>query len=84
MVFREPRSQRGCGSARERGDSFPAALASAADVRRGAEVDVAAGQPGQLRCAQTGLDGEEQQRVIASSRPCGAVGRREQRLDFVL
>ena len=43
-------------------------------MRAGAEVDVAAGQAGQLGDAQPGLDGEQQQRVVAAAGPGAAVG----------
>lgn len=49
----------------------------------GAEADIAVAQRGQLGDAQAGLDRHQQQRVIASAEPAGAVRRREQRLDLV-
>jgi hypothetical protein len=45
-------------------------------------VDVVAGQRGQLRCAQPGLDGELKDGVVASPGAGGAVGRVEQGLGF--
>ena len=67
-----------CGG--ERGDPLFAALAEAGDVRPGAEVDVAAGQAGQLGDAQPGLDGEAEHGVVAAAGPGGAVGRGQQRV----
>jgi hypothetical protein len=51
-------------------------------VRAGAELHVAAGQPDQLGDAQPGLRGGQEQRVVASSGPGGAVGAGKQRLDL--
>jgi hypothetical protein len=46
------------------------------------EDDVGAAQAGELGHAQSGLDGEQQQRVIAAAEPAGAVGRGQERIDF--
>ena len=46
-----------------------AALAGAADVGAGAELDVAAGEPGELGEPQAGLDGEREQGAVAPSGP---------------
>ena len=59
-----------------------AALAVAADVGAGAEVDVVAGQRGQFGDAQPGLDGQREQGVVASAGPGVAVGRGQQRVDL--
>jgi hypothetical protein len=51
------------------------AFAVAADVRAGAEVDVAGGQAGELGDAQPGLHCDQQQRVVAAGEPAVAAGR---------
>ena len=58
----------------ERGDPFFAAFAVAAQVGAGAELDVRAAQPGELGDAQAGLDGDEQQGVVAAADPGGRSG----------
>src|SRR5215472_11694740 len=58
----------------DRGAAFLTALAGAPDVRSGTEVDVGAGERGELGDPQPGLDGEGEQGVVAASRPAGAVG----------
>ena len=50
----------------------------------GAEVQVGAGEPDQFGDPQAGLDGEEQQRVVASPGPGGLVAGGEQRVDLGL
>src|SRR5262249_10557650 len=67
------------GAGGEWGDPVFAALAVAGDVRPGAEVDVADGEPGELGNAQPGLGGEQDQRVVAPPGPGGAVRGGEQR-----
>ena len=57
-------------------------LPMAADVRAGAEAHVAAGQADQLGGAQPGLDGEQDQRVVAAADPGRLVGGGEQRVDL--
>ena len=59
-------------------DSLSAALAEAADVGTGSEVDVADGQGGELACSQTGLAGECQHRLVTPSGPGVLVGCGEQ------
>ena len=39
-------------------------------------------EPGELRAPESGLDGDEQERVIAPSGPCAAIGRSEERVDL--
>ena len=78
----EPGAQDRDGLLGQRRDPLLAALAQAVDVRAGAEVDVAALQCGQLGCAQPGLGGEQQHRVVAPAGPGGAVGCGEQRVDL--
>ena len=80
VVFAEPVAQDGDGGAGERGDPVLAAFAVAGDVRARAEVHVGAGEPDQFGDPQPGLDGEQQQRVVASPGPGGLVaGRRAAR-----
>ena len=54
------------------------------DVRAGAEVHVGAGEADQFGDPQPGLDGEQQQRVVASAGPGGLVAGGEQRVDLGL
>ena len=78
----EPSSQDCDGLFGQRRDPLLSALPQAADVRAGAEVNVAAFEGSELGCAQPGLDGEQEHRVIAPTGPGVAIGRGEQRLDF--
>jgi hypothetical protein len=78
--FGHPVAQHRCRGGGERGDAVFAALASAADMCGGVEVDVVAGQRDQLGCAQSGLDRERQEGVVASPAASGPVGRVEQGL----
>ena len=78
----EPSPQDCDGLFGQRRDPLLSALPQAADVRAGAEVNVAAFEGGELGCAQPGLDGEQEHRVIAPTSPGVAIGRGEQRLDF--
>src|SRR6266540_2096836 len=57
-------------------------LAVAANVGAGAEGEVVDPQPGKFRQAQAGLDGEEEQRVVAATESGGRVWRCEERVDF--
>jgi hypothetical protein len=57
----------------DRGAAFLAAFAQAADVRAGAEVDVGAGERGELGDPQPGLDGQGEQGMIAAPHPAGPV-----------
>src|SRR5258708_37376173 len=57
----------------ERGAAFFAALAGAPDVRAGAQVHVGAGERGELRDSQPGLDGHCEQGGVAAAAPAGAV-----------
>jgi hypothetical protein len=58
-VFGEPFADDGDGGLGQRGDPVFAAFAVAGDVGAGAEVQVGAGQGGEFRGAQPGLDGEQ-------------------------
>jgi hypothetical protein len=75
----EPGPQDLDGLGGERGGPVLAALAVAADVRPGAQVDVLAGQAGELRYPQPGLDVEQEQGVIAAAVPGLAAGGGDQR-----
>jgi hypothetical protein len=60
---------------------FPA-LARAAHMGAGAELDVLVAQPGELGDPKAGLDSDGQQGVVASAGPGLAVGAFDQSLDF--
>ena len=77
-----PFSQQGLDRVGERGGSLLASLAFAADVRAGAEGDVAAAQPGELGYPKAGLDGQQDQHPIPSPLPPGLVRGRDQRIDL--
>ena len=68
-VLGEPCPQDGDGGRGERGGPFLAALAEAADVGSGVEMDVAAGQADELGDPQPGLDGERRARRGRGGRP---------------
>ena len=70
------------GLAGERGGPVLAALAVAADVRPGAEVDVLPLQAGELGDPQSGLDAEQEQGVVAAAVPGLAARGCDQRVDF--
>jgi len=53
----------------ERRDPFLAAFAVAAQVGAGAEVHVCAREGGELADAQAGLDGDQEQRMVAAASP---------------
>src|SRR5712691_4242701 len=61
-------------------DPVLAPLAVAADVRAAAKVDVATGQASQLGGAEPRLDGQEQQRVVASTGAGRTVGTGQERI----
>jgi hypothetical protein len=82
LLLAQPDSEHGNGLAGERGDALLASFAKRAEVRAGAELHVAAGEPDQLGDAQPGLRGGQEQRVVAPSGPGGAVGALEQGLDL--
>ena len=78
----DPRcEQLGRVAAQRRAALLPS-LAHAADMRAAAEHCVAALEVHQLGCPQAGLDREQEQRMIAPSRPCRAIRRRQQRRDL--
>jgi len=53
------------------------------DVGAAAELDVGEGERGEFAYAQTGLDGEYEQGVVAAAVPAGSVGRIQQGVDLV-
>ena len=65
----------GLGVGGERDGALLSAFAFAADVRAGAERDVAAVEADQLGDAQAGVDGEGEHGVVAAAFPAVAVGR---------
>ena len=74
-AFGEPGARARLGVGGERDGALLSALAVAADVRAGAERDVAAVEADQFGDAQPGLDGERQHGVVAATFPAVAVGR---------
>ena len=66
----------------QRGDPLLAALAQTVHVRSDAEADVRAGQRGEFGDPQAGLDGQDQQGVIAAPGRGVGVGSGEQRRDL--
>jgi hypothetical protein len=81
-AFGKPGAQHGDGDLGERGDPLFASFAEAADVRPGTEVDVAAGESGELGDTQPGLGGEQDHGVVAPPGPGSGVGRGEERAKF--
>ena len=80
----EPDAKHAARLGGERRDPLLAAFAVAAQVGAGAELDVRAGEGGELGDAQAGLDGDEEQRMVAAADPGVAVGRGQQRVDLVV
>ena len=79
----EPGFQHPDGLAGQRCGPVFAAFAVAADVRAGAQVRVLAGEAGEFRYPQSGLDGEQEQGVVAAAVPGLPVGGGEQRVCFL-
>src|SRR5437879_2136952 len=77
----EPGPQDLGGLGGERGGPVLAALAVAADVRPGPEVDVLSPQARELGDPQPGLDVEQEQGRVAAAVPGPAAGCRGQRVD---
>jgi len=50
----------------------------------GGEVDVAAAKAGQLRCPESGLGQQDDDRVVAATRPARAVGGVDERVELGL
>ena len=82
LAFSQPIAQHDDGVFAQGRAAALAALALASHVRAGAEHDVLAAKTDEFGGAQSGLDGQHQQRPIAPPRPGGEVGRGEQRVDF--
>ena len=68
--FAQPAAEYRDGLLGQRRDPFLSAFADRPDVRAGTELRVGAGEAEQLGDAQSGLDGREQQRVVAPAGPC--------------
>jgi Glycosyltransferase family 20 len=66
-VLGEPGPQRGDCARGERGDAVLAAFAVAGDIRACAEMDIAAGQAGELGGPQPGLDRQQDPGVVAAA-----------------
>jgi len=83
-AFGEPGTgDRGRGGG-QRGDPLLAAFAQAADVRSGVQADVGAAERGEFGDPQAGLDGQDQQGVIAATGPGVSVRGGEKRGDLGL
>lgn len=82
-AFGESAAQDGEGRGCQRSDPLLSALSSAADVRAGRDVNLTAGEPGQLGGTEPGPDRRERQRVVApAGRDCAAA-RGEKSVDLV-
>lgn len=81
-AFGQPDPQDFVGGRGQWDGSVFAALAKTSDVGAGAEGDVCAVQPGYLGKAKAGLQGEQQQCVVAAAFPSGAVGSGEEGVDL--
>ena len=75
FAFFHPDAEYGRGLFAKRGASPLPSLAGAVEVCAGAEHDVAVAQPGQLRDAQAGVDGDVEEGVVAPPGPGAAVRR---------
>ena len=80
----QPASQDADRSGQQRRGSLLPALAGAVDVRSGSKMDVGEPETRQLAGAQAGLDCREQECVVASTDPSGAVWCFKQRLGLEL
>src|SRR6266542_3136948 len=78
----DPRAKHARRRAGQRRAALLTTLAVAANVGAGAEGEVVDPQPGKFRQAQAGLDGEEEQRVVAATESGCRVWRCEERVDF--
>ncbi len=80
--FAHPDLEHGDGLSGEWRDSLLPALAESAQVSAGAELHVGAGQADHFGDAQAGLNGGEQQRVVAPAGPGRAVRACQERFDL--
>lgn len=78
----EPDPQDRDGPCGQRRDPLFASFAAAADMGAGAEVDIRAAEPDQLRDPQSALECEQEQGMVAPAGPGRAVGGREQSPDL--
>jgi hypothetical protein len=74
LSFLKPGTNDGDGVGGERGAPLLTSFAEAADVRPGSELDVSAAEPDEFGDPQPGLEGDEEQGVIAAADPSAAVG----------
>ena len=81
-AFGEPGAQEGDGARGQRRDPLFSPLAGATEMRTGPEMDIGRGKPDQFGGAQAGLDGESEERSVASPGPGRPVRRGQQRLDL--
>src|SRR5207244_11239005 len=61
------------GASDQRSEPILAPRTAAAYVGPTAEMEIATGQSDELGCAQPGLDGEDEECIVATPGPCGAV-----------
>src|SRR5271157_2021027 len=66
----------------QRRASFLSTFANASHMRAGADMDGIPVEANQLGEAQARLSSEQQERVIAASEPCCAIGNGKDRLDL--
>jgi hypothetical protein len=83
-AFSQPDADDGGGLFGQRGDSLLAALACRGGVRARAEVDVVAAKAGQLRCPESGLGEQNDDRVVAAPGPTRAVWGVDERVELGL
>ena len=82
--FLLPIAQRSDCFGGQRGDAVFPSLAAAGQVSAGAEVDIAHGEAEHLRDTESGLDGDEQESVVAPPGPGVAIRRCEQSFAFLV
>lgn len=75
----EPGTERGHGAGGQRCDALLPSLTVAVHVRSAAEMDISAGQSRELGGAEPGLDGKEQQRMVAPASPGCDISARSNR-----
>ena len=80
----EPRPQLRCRILAERDVAFLSSFTVAPQVGSNTELDIFAMQTDNLRCAQSGLYGDQEQGAVAPSRRSLEIRRLEHRCDFVM
>src|SRR5213078_1124293 len=78
----QPAAEHGDRGFAQGGAPLLAPLPLAPQVRTAPEHEGLDPEPGQIRATESGLDSDEQERVIAPSGPCAAIGRSEERVDL--